>query len=1232
MTSTKKSLLTSAVALVLCFAMLVGTTFAWFTDEVTSSGNIIQTGKLDANMYWSENLLPTDSENPVADGWHNAAESKVFDYNNWEPGFSQFRYVLIENAGSLDFKWHLTIDADGKVTELAEVIDVYYITPGDNGVSKADLNENNYVGTLDEVLARKDSNDGVLKSGERVLLAIAFHMQETAGNEYQNKALCEGGFSLNLIAAQASATGEYDSFDDLYDENAEWPYLAIKYNVCKTLSDDQIKKETNDAGEEVSLLNAPLSLGDSTDDIFANIPSGVTLADGADKLTLKVESMEAPTQDLDLRPGEVGRSVELVVEGVSEDNTVPMQITLNNLFSPGLNAGNARIIHVEDGQPVEMTRVDSLADLDAHNEFYYDVATGNVVMSVASFSEYEVIENDYNPWNGRVNTSWYDANKSEFTLTTADQLAGFGAIVDGGYNNKNNETGKDEGWVSLTQDSFEGKTIRLGEDIDLGGTLSFNPIGYSYSYKNGQVFKGTFDGQNHIIFNLYVNGWDLGLSYSMAGGGFFASVEDATIKNVTFNNANIVMECIEQGVVTGLAAGNCTFENINIYGCKVANYQRATGGVVGEVNPYRDNSGKIDNTRVATHTFKNINIDSTTVIGSMWGDFDAPVGGVIGAKWDDDVNTADGKGVTQVVMENVKVACRLDVYNDVTSTYQWYAYRRAGMLIGNTEEVAADGRTAKADFLTCKLDENNNPTVNVYYGNNWRNYHYCEFSDYNPSWPFVRVEAGEHCTAFSNPRWGVPELDGVKVTPENHPITEEKTHANGNACMVLLPFEQLYGGGQGVYGQTTHTNVSTSSYDYSIQYINDNKLIVETFVESNDSAYDIYGKDNENNVVSYGNGASAQTKVEDWLLIQGYKEEEIVFGGWVNAGSTEMPTILGGNTTNVKLYPYFKSPYTARFVDSYGNVIAWCLFHSDKTGHLTEIADATQAALPGIGEDFTFDYWEVHVTDDKGNTTTTKKFLEFDFKNATTDVTIYPVYKYNGDVNLIPVDTNGDGIINYYQVGGYSNPSGQALVEIPGVVMGIPVLEINGGAFSSYAGVHSILIPKEIKDIGDYAFAKSGAKESVTIYYAGSYDDWVKIEPNFDSNWEGGFSSSCKIFFLNGTNTVDVKQGYLQFNKTWKRWDKKEITSATVESYTGYCDCEESTKYDDAHIYVDANKNVMSHNAEGTPVNANGVEIKYDVIKEGFLGIGREYGLTDGTVTNYKRYRPDAKYWEGVTV
>ena len=80
MKSVKRNLFTSAIALLLCVSMLVGTTFAWFTDSVTTGKNIIQSGNLDIEMYWTDDL-----DSGV---WYNvedAAYNTIFDYDNWEP-------------------------------------------------------------------------------------------------------------------------------------------------------------------------------------------------------------------------------------------------------------------------------------------------------------------------------------------------------------------------------------------------------------------------------------------------------------------------------------------------------------------------------------------------------------------------------------------------------------------------------------------------------------------------------------------------------------------------------------------------------------------------------------------------------------------------------------------------------------------------------------------------------------------------------------------------------------------------------------------------------------------------------------------------------------------------------------------------------------------------------------------------------------------------------------------
>ena len=104
----KRALFNSIIALILCVAMLAGSTFAWFTDSSVSTGNIIQSGNLDIEMYWAEDLNS---------GWNNVEDNeknRIFDYEYWEPGYTQVRYIRIVNAGNLAFRYALEITPNGE--------------------------------------------------------------------------------------------------------------------------------------------------------------------------------------------------------------------------------------------------------------------------------------------------------------------------------------------------------------------------------------------------------------------------------------------------------------------------------------------------------------------------------------------------------------------------------------------------------------------------------------------------------------------------------------------------------------------------------------------------------------------------------------------------------------------------------------------------------------------------------------------------------------------------------------------------------------------------------------------------------------------------------------------------------------------------------------------------------------------------------------------------------------
>ncbi len=112
-------------------------------------------------------------------------------------------------------------------------------------------------------------------------------------------------------------------------------------------------------------------------------------------------------------------------------------------------------------------------------------------------------------WDGSSDTSWYNGSKTEFTLTTAKQLAGLAELTAGGIN-------------------FTGVTIKLDAHIDLAG-IEWTPIGADMA-----PFAGKFDGQGYTISNLTI------INPQQSNLGFFGNVyESPEISNLGIINANI---------------------------------------------------------------------------------------------------------------------------------------------------------------------------------------------------------------------------------------------------------------------------------------------------------------------------------------------------------------------------------------------------------------------------------------------------------------------------------------------------------------------------------------------------------------------------------------------------------------------------------------------------------------------------------------------------------------------
>lgn len=213
--STKRALVSSALAILMCVAMLIGTTFAWFTDTASTGVNKIVSGNLKVD------IIGANSDSHIEKLDFTKATGAEEENLLWEPGC---RYLTdgfrIANKGNLALKWKAEINkdniVDGKAAptakdgkSLLDVIDFYVVTKAADGTETAVAIEN-FTGKL------------AANVGKSETYYIKGVMQTTAGNDYQDLTL--DGITITVYATQD--TVENDSFNDQYDKDAGYPVAS----------------------------------------------------------------------------------------------------------------------------------------------------------------------------------------------------------------------------------------------------------------------------------------------------------------------------------------------------------------------------------------------------------------------------------------------------------------------------------------------------------------------------------------------------------------------------------------------------------------------------------------------------------------------------------------------------------------------------------------------------------------------------------------------------------------------------------------------------------------------------------------------------------------------------------------------------------------------------------------------------------------------------------------------
>ena len=324
--STKRALAASIGCVALCTAMLVGTTFAWFTDTASTSVNKIQSGTLDV---------------AIVDGSDQALESLSFANNQgsdnilWEPGatFTTGAFY-VKNGGSLALKCKLSIDGVDGDDELLSAIDFSVVDKNGNTVGLSDFEGNLTAGTKSDAYK------------------IEGHMKESAGNEYQGKTL--EGIKVSVTATQD--TVEYDSTTNQYDSAAEYATpvasvdelqtaLASGEDVVLTKSleiPNSVDKEGNATALEVKSDVTIYGNGETKLEFTGNQSNGrvINVNDNASPVTLTLSGVEivGPTMN--------GSNRGISVYGNSDVNIVIDNCTISANHYPLYISGENKKVNV----------------------------------------------------------------------------------------------------------------------------------------------------------------------------------------------------------------------------------------------------------------------------------------------------------------------------------------------------------------------------------------------------------------------------------------------------------------------------------------------------------------------------------------------------------------------------------------------------------------------------------------------------------------------------------------------------------------------------------------------------------------------------------------------------------------------------------------------------------------------------------------------------------------------
>ena len=404
---TRHALLMSVTSLMICVSMLLGATFAWFTDSVTSGVNKIVAGNLDVELYHKTTSTtvadPGDDVDSATKLFVDAADSNAI---LWEPGAMSYETFTVKNVGSLALKYKMALTQSGYNTvkgttkSLLDVIKVAEIeSPASFDRATLAAAFTNATPTLAQYItsgATAQTSNTLYPAGkgvsEKTFTLVLYWPSDTEGisavkdNDY-NLGRINGvnvtssdnqplwvNLGVTLVAGQFDY--EIDVFDETYDESA--PYAAVK--VTNTLGATATKN---------AVADQPLTITSDDHTASVTVPAAANSGIGDDiSYQMTVESVNAPANftigagndasffDVDLKKLTNGANPEAATTQSGANYYVA---TLN----VGANLDIQKVYH-------NSTEIGTDSNGNTTEYYGYDETSGILTLHVYSFSPFAV--------------------------------------------------------------------------------------------------------------------------------------------------------------------------------------------------------------------------------------------------------------------------------------------------------------------------------------------------------------------------------------------------------------------------------------------------------------------------------------------------------------------------------------------------------------------------------------------------------------------------------------------------------------------------------------------------------------------------------------------------------------------------------------------------------------------------------------------------------------------------